>query len=265
MIALLMTAALADCPTKPERTTLELTSSLEAAETSYQNADVDGFLAAAGSMDAVIPCIGEVIPRSLVARVHRTFGMRAFVSRNNEQASKAFSGARNIEPMFAFPPEMVPTQHPMAKLYAEADDTGTTSPIERPAQGSFLFDGRRTLDRPYTRVSLLQQVEDDEVLGTWYLWPKDPMPDYAVWTPDTAKASKGFGVSKVLLIGAGAAAVIAGGTYAAAGANRSTYLDAPVEHKDALRSRTNALVVTSAGVGVVAAGLGATAVVMGQW
>jgi len=258
-------AALADCPVDPDRTTLELTTSLESAESSYKNADVDGFLAAADEMDAVLPCVAEIIPRSMVARLHRTFGMRAFVSRNNDRAAEAFSGARAIEPTYVFPPSMVPAQHPMAKLYTEADDTSTTEPVPKPSLGYVTFDGRRTLDRPYSRVTLMQRVDEGQVLGTWYLWPADTLPSYEVWNPEAPAPSKGLPLSKTLLISAGAAALVAGGTYVAAGANRGAYNNADVAHKDALRSRTNALVFTSAGVGLAAAGLGASAVVVGQW
>jgi hypothetical protein len=252
------------CPTPPDRTTLQLTSQLEAAERSYRDADVKGFVAAAEQIDAVLPCVAEVVPRSLIARVHRTNGMRAFVDRDPDAASDSFAGARAIEPDYAFPSDMVPEQHPMAKLYREAPETATTSPSPRPAEGSLLFDGRRTLDRPYTRDTLLQHVIDDAVVATYLLRPGQPTPEYPVWTEETAK-KRGFGASKGLLIGAGVAALAAGGTYLAAGGQRAAYLDAPVEHKDALRSRTNALVVTSAGVGLAAVGLGTGAVLVGRW
>ncbi len=251
------------CPTTPSRTTLELTAQLEAAERSYRNADVEGFVAAAEQIDAVLPCIAEVVPRSLIARVHRTNGMRAFVDRDPDAATDAFAGAKSIEPDYAFPSDMVPEQHPMAALYRDAPETATTSPSPRPLDGSLLFDGRRSLDRPYTRATLLQRVVDDEVVATWMLRPGQPTPDYPVWTEEAAK--KGFGTSKILLVGAGVAALAAGGTYLAAGSNRSAYLNGPVEHKDALRSRTNALVITSAGVGAAAVGLGTGAVLVGRW
>lgn len=270
---LLFTATVAEatCPEAPTRTALELATSLEDAESSYKNADVEGFLEAAGVMDAVLPCMAEAVPRSLVGRLHRTTGIRAFVGRNPDGATAAFAGSRTLEPAWSFPPDMVPPQHPMAKLYVAAQDDASAESIERPAIGQFLFDGRSGLERPMSRVSLLQHTDGDAVLGTWYLWPADPMPSYDIFVPEPdapikpARTKKSIGASTGLLIGAGALAVAAGGTYAAAGVSRGTYADAAIEHKSALRSRTNSLTLASAGIGAAALGVGATAVIVGKW
>lgn len=279
MLIHLVTAAWAQCEGTPSRTSLELTTALEAAEAAYRDADADGFLGATREMETILPCISEQVPRSLVARVHRTFGMRAFVSRKPDRAGAAFRAANALQPDYVFPPEMVPPQHPMVTLYATSKQPGKVEAVPKPAEGNLVFDGRRSLERPLRRLTLLQKLTPNEDLeGSWVLWPGDPMPSYTVASastetpepiappppaPSQKQAKKGPNLP--LLLGAGAALALAGGTYAFAGASRSQYDKAHVDHLDTLKGRTNALVLTSAGLGVVGVGLGVGAVATGKW
>lgn len=297
---LLASIALAECTGEANRTTLELTTALRQAESAYGSADVDGFLAATSEMDTMLPCMQEQVPRSMVARLHRTFGIRAFVDRQPERAAAAFRGARSLEPDYHFPPQLVPAQHPMAKLYEENSEIGPSEPVDAPATGALVFDGRRRPERPQERLSLFQRIDSDEnVAETVLLWPGDPMPSYEVAVaepvavapepgpkkpervkqpkpekapkepkepkePKQASTKKGGPMVPLLITAAGTAA-LAGGVYAAAGVSRGAYENAPLEHKDALKGRTNALVFTSAGLGVAAVGVGVTAVLTGKW
>lgn len=289
---LLASIALAECTGEANRTSLELSTTLRQAESAYGDADVEGFRTATSAMDELLPCMEEQVPRSMVARLHRTYGIRAFVlERKPERAAAAFKGARSLEPDYHFPADLVPAQHPMAKLYESSTETGPSNPIDRPASGALVFDGRRRAERPLERLTLYQRIDSDEnVAETHILWPGDPMPAYEVAAaepvavapepspkkpkkvkqpkekkvkePRTAKKS---GLTVPLLITAAGTAVIAGGVYAAAGASHGAYENAALEHKDALKNRTNALVFTSVGLSAAAVGVGVTAVATGKW
>ena len=122
-----------------------------------------------------------------------------------------------------------------------------------PREGESWFDGRESLDRPEGWPTIHQhRGEDGSVLGTWLLWPGDPVPDYprkAVAVGEGPAAGK-RGVRVPMLIGAGAGFLASGALYGLAGASSSAYHDeaTSAQDLDKLRKATNSRYWASVGL-----------------
>ncbi|MEQ1569501.1 MAG: hypothetical protein ABMA64_27945, partial [Myxococcota bacterium] len=176
MILLFATAAEGACPATSE----DLLLALERAEASFRSLDLDGFRAATDEAAAQIDCVTDVMPRPVIARLHRVEGLRAFVDGDAVRASAAFASARAIEPAYQFPEALVPADHPVRSRYAQQDPaSGGATPLDRPLEGQVEVDGRPNEPLPNTRPSVVQWVLGDGSLGTTqYTWPGDPLFEY---------------------------------------------------------------------------------------
>lgn len=284
MLFLWIGGALAACPA----TSADLTSSLEAAEAAFGDMDTAGFLTATNRATAEANCLTESVPRSLIARLHRVEGLRAFVDKDADRAARAFASARAIEPAYTFPEALVPAEHPVRTQYTAVDPAaGGVTTAATPTSGYLTFDGRNTISRPTERPSLAQLVADDGAVSqSRYLWPEDTLFTYpgsasvAASTGGTSGGATSTGSSAStatkaerkgpnvpLAIAGGAALLASGATFLVANGAHSAYYADDVAPGDleGLRSKTNTFVIVSAGTGVAAVGLGIGAVVAGHW
>jgi hypothetical protein len=271
LAALVPATAHGACPST-RATTADLVAALDEVKLAYTNVDPDAFRAAAAQARSLVPCLSDAVGHHMAAELHRTEGLAAFVEREPDRASLAFSAARSLEPSYTFPTSLVPEGHPVARAYDEARWNGEATLLAPPKRGHLAFDGREQNARPSDRPTVVQVFGDDgRVNDTAYLWPGDAMPAY-VEAPGTLEAGTWVATpeetrldrkrARGWWIGAGAAALAAGAFYGANLAVHDKYEDpdTPVDQLDDLRAANNAFSVAS-GVSLAGAvGLGVTAV-----
>ncbi|MDP2310031.1 MAG: hypothetical protein Q8P18_28695 [Pseudomonadota bacterium] len=276
----LVGVALGECPAHPA--TLE--DSLDRAQLAFSRLDAAVFVRESDEVMREAGCLVEPIAPADAARLHRTSGLREFVSGREDTASEAFAAARAIEPTWMFPESFVPPDHPIRRLYDDArasSRAGVDAPP--PALGHLEFDGVVSRRRPADRATLAVLVgPTGEVTDSAYLWPGDPLFDYLIAAPVAepvdapvatlpgplpASPPRRRRPTLPLALVAGASAVASGACYAIALDTSQTFWTpgAPAADLPALQQRTNVLYVTSVGAAVLALGTGVGAVVSGVW
>jgi hypothetical protein len=273
--------------------TVELSSSLEAAQGNYAELDVAGFREAMDDARRVLPCLRDPITRHLAAEMHRFEGLLAFVDRQPARSTTAFAAARAIEPNYRFPESIVPSGNPVLEDYEALDpDAAAFEAVAEPVDGSIQFDGRPSAQRATAYPTLVQLVDaSGRVTTTTYLWPGDPLPAYEarpgplpVPMPDrsgdgnVSSVGTGSGGSSVinvvdrgpnvpLLAGAIGGLVASGLVYGSAALVHKRYDDPETSFEDLnrLRSTNNGLVLTSGAIAAVSVGVGTTAFFVARW
>lgn len=252
---LVIALAAAECPAP--RLAAELEGALDGAERAW-GVDADGFAASADAALAILPCVRTRLAPATAARLHRVDGLRAWAARDPDRTHSAFAAARAIEPDYQFPVTMVPPGNPVATLYASARPEGAARAIPPLKKGWRVWldgaeSGRRNPSLPVVwQLEEGEQIRESAWIEADVALPPAPHPRDGTRAP--------------LLVGAGVAALVAAGVYAGA----------LVAHDDALAGSTlpevregqttaNALALTSAGLGVAAMGLGASAFLVGRW
>ncbi|MEZ4322904.1 MAG: hypothetical protein R3F61_35895 [Myxococcota bacterium] len=178
MILLALQAALADC------TAVEGTSALalmDSALLHYENIEIDAFLADAALTRTALECHTVPVSRAQAARLHRMFGMVAFLEHDSEAAQAWFLAARSIEPAYVFPETLVPRGNPLLQDY-EARSVAELTPVPLPSipDGRLQADGSATTWTPGI-PAIVQQFDDSGAVAvTRILGPGDPMPWQAV-------------------------------------------------------------------------------------
>jgi len=270
MSLLLAALAQAACPA----TSADLLVSLEDAEAAFGGLDLAGFRAATDVAAEQVGCASEVLPRTLVARLHRAQGLRAFVDGDAAKATAAFASARAIEPGYQFPEALVPAEHPVRERYVQQDPaSGGATPIPPPVDGVIEVDGRPEDPLPNTRPAVVQYRSMlNGVEASAYRWPGAPLFEYPVSDGTVTTVSPPPSVREArtsipLVVGSAVALGLSGGAYAlAAGAHDAYYAEGVTPGElNQLRSRANGLFFTSVGAGVAGLGLGVGAVVVGKW
>jgi len=279
-------AAAADpCPAPASTNTI--LGLVEEVQNDYAALDAPALADAANRLDAALACLREPIPRPVAAGVHRAHGLRAFIDRDPEHATRAFAAARSIEPAWTFPDSVAPKGNPLWSTYeAIPMAAGKTATVPAAPAGYYLFDGRPVNDRPVSWPVIWQQVDTDgSVVATAYLWQGTPLPIAApvsaepppVATASTppAKADAGtalppepHGGPRWGLLGGGAASVVVAGVlYGLASSSHDAYYDSNTDpaDKEGLRTRTNTLFVSSVGLAAVGLGCGAGSFLEVRW
>lgn len=261
-------------------TSRELLTAEEAALSAYGALDLDGFVAATDHIQEMLGCMVEPVTRDLAAAAHRMIGLEAFTSGDKEKAKMAFAAARSLEPEWRFPESLFPPGHPVRTIYeAMPLDQATWTPLP-PTAAVVRIDGRVADARPGAWPALVQAFGvDGAVLGSWYLWPQDPLPalpaplplastlplvtDDMATLPEPKRTGPRWGWLGVAAVGAGGAGVMYGVAAATAKYYRSD--DINPELRDQERRRVNGLLIASGAAGLVAVGGTTIALVQVRW
>lgn len=254
----------------------DLDAAMTAAESAYGK-DLAAFQAAVDQASSVLPCINEAVDPAEAARYHRMIGLGAYVARDPAAEISAFAAARSADPAYVFPESMVPAGNPLRQDYAAVDlDGDVTKPVPAPAVGEVRLDGKAGAARSSDWPVVFQLLAaDGHALTTAYLLPQDPLPAFVIAPSVAVMPAERMSTAKPashnpgrpLAIGAAAAALLAGGAYtgatlAAEDFRTNAHTD---EEYGALRTRADALVITTAGLSAVATGLMIGAVVSLPW
>lgn len=265
----------ADCAARTS--TADVAAALELAEAAYADADLPALLAASDRASDALPCVQELVSRSLAARYHRVVGLRAFVEAQADASERAFAAARSIEPAYTFPPEIVPPGNPVLDHYiALSVDAPRTLPVDAPAEGSIWLDGRETRQRSISWPVLVQLTDGTgAVSATAWVEQGAPLPAYqpapiqvstgpASTTPTTPTTSPSTLKRKLpWIVATGATAATSVTLFAVSRGAASTYRDPATtgeEELSSLRSTANGTLFASAGTAVVALGFGVVAI-----
>jgi hypothetical protein len=237
----------APCPEPQALGPLEV--ELEAAERKLGDLDSDGFLADTADLSARIGCLAEPVEPTRAAHLHRVFGLRAYLARQEEDAKAAFGSARDADPTYVFPFWLVPERHEIRELYAASEPDLTHFPVLPAKSGVLLFDGEESTDRPRFRPTLVQVLDDDgNVVRSAWIRPTDLMPEYDEAHPVLPPLAGGpKAVRTSLFVGSATAAVVSGVSYGLAGVANGRFNNA-ANNPELLASQrqANTFVTTSA-------------------
>ncbi len=197
----------------------DLEADLEAAERRLGDLDSDAFLDQTADLAPRVACLAEPLEPVRVAHLHRVFGLRAYLARQDADARAAFGAARAADPNYVFPFWLVPERHEIRELYAASEPELTRFPVLPAKNGLLLFDGEETNERPRFRPTLAQVLDDaGAVEATAWLRPTDVMPAYDEARPLLPPLAGGARtVRTTLFASSGAAVVLSGVSYGLAG------------------------------------------------
>lgn len=253
-----------------------LRDALTAAETAMGQLDVESFLAAMDAVAFEMPCLGEVLDRATIARIHRLQGIHQFVANDEDRAAQAFAAARAIEPNYVLPTWLVPDGHALRGVYGLVPlENAQSVRLPAPRTGTLLIDGQEGLDRP-TRWPTLMQVLNSagQPMATAYLFPGDATPAYAaapdpIASPASVVPAAPRRVGLALAGGALAAGAASGALYGLAAASaadmREAHPDWDRDDLERARGRTNGMLVGSGAAAVAGLGLGSAALILVRW
>jgi hypothetical protein len=177
LATLLPSVAFAACLTSSD--TNQLTERLADAEVAYAALDAEAFEQALDDAALLVPCLSDVPPREVAARMHRLDGLRLFAAGDNEGALASMQAARTLEPGYRFPDETLPADHALRVAYeALPTDEGDAVRPPQPIDGAFVFDGVAQPWRPLDRATLFQLVDGGAVATTRMLAPEEELPAY---------------------------------------------------------------------------------------
>jgi hypothetical protein len=252
----------------------ELGDAMAATVLAWEALDAIGVGAASHRAEDVLGCLDESITTIEVAEFFRTSGYAAFLASDFDVARDAFESATALQPSYQVPTRIAGENHPMRMLYEQAKERGSpnTEGLDRPAEGWLTVDGIRANEAPSGRPWVFQRFAADGSVVASALVEHGAVPDYPVWVApvvaeSTTVEADRAPLSRPLLIASAATGVAAGIAMGVAGKLRADYRRAPAGEGE-LQGTIGAnrgLGYSGIGLGVVAGGLGVSAVVVGRW
>ena len=236
---------------------------------------VSGFLQARQKL----PCVGGELSKRAVASYHRLGAMVSFVEGDREMALRLFSRARELQPGYALPTRVAPSGHPLALLYEEAAgfDQGEVQEGTPPPGGHLNVDGVPNGSRPIAVESFVQVWGGDgELMRSIYVPAGVDLPDYGGFGAG-GHSEVAAGPGRPMLMAGGGALLGSAALFALATIERSRFdsdewlqeqaaaADGDFSSEELLGEKAgfiNTLSYSSAGLAVLGAGLGVTAVVV---
>ncbi|MCO4743649.1 MAG: hypothetical protein KC912_02595 [Proteobacteria bacterium] len=170
----------------------QLITDLANAEKGVRDSDAGVAGPAAASLEAGLPCLGEILPTIVIPRTYRAVAGAHYLNGNMEKARAWFQTAIEADSQFDYGIDDLGADNPMRIFYAESREGADIAPVAVEGMmllegGTHYLDGRRwteataTLERPH-----LYQYEAEQVL-TKLMFGNDFMP--AVLVIDESSAS----------------------------------------------------------------------------
>ena len=254
------------------------------AEDAFANLDADGFRGARTQLGTAVTCLSEPASPATPARYFLVESLAAHLDGSPDVARSNIAAFAELETLPP-PTTVAPDGHPLRVAWQTTVDEGPSprQPLPVPAEGRLWVDGLEILTLPASRPAIVQFVTTGRVAWTEIVAAGGTPPAYPL-APESARVAYTAGevvpVERrkrypiwlpVVAAGATAGAV---GTWAASGATRATFKNLDSAEKDRIsnaRRTTNALVITSGGLGLVALGAAGVSVaaacngVMAAW
>lgn len=280
----------AACPSRGA----DLQGAVNGANAAFASMDESAFQRERDLARELVACLGEALTPVDSAALHRLEAFDAFLSLNSVRTVQAFKASLDIQPSFLLSDSIAPQGSPLAIQYETARSMAE-SPLESLSSGSgalLVIDGAFSSERPTARPALIQLLTvEGDVTWSGYLWPGSELPaDLRVSGPSDDRRvnpvlppvlplpSKRY--SRPLLGGALGGAALAGALYGWSWARHQEWVlgigtctsggcrKAPEQSQaelERVRKQTNTLLYSSAGIGVVALGVGASAFIWVEW
>ncbi len=242
-----------------------------AGEKAFADIDLAGLLKVSTfAREEIVPCLSDALTTADASAFHRLMALEAFTHRNEMRVRREFHAARKLAPGYVLPEDFAGPDHPLRKLYIEAEmtDDGQRELVYPPIGGSVTVGGVRNAPR-FKDSPVIVQVFDstNKVLETRYVQPGETLPNWGLNNPMGITATD-LGIDTVplwkkeepWLIASGVSAVIAAGFYGAAMYKKSQFNDKGTSDKDlrGLQSTVNGFGYTSiaaTGVAIVLSGV----------
>ncbi len=274
-LALAPAAARAACPSTPE----DLAGLLDEAVAAYADLDREAFGAARDAARSSLSCLDAPLAPPQAGAYHRMEGLSGLISRDERHTLESFRASVAVEPYWEMPEELAPPGHPLRLAYEAARMAAPSDTLDVTTPGCTMLyvDGVQTTVRPRDRPAILQLAagqgsdQPGSMLWSSYLVPPaeppgwDTIPAIASLSCTELTASLGASseardrAARVLLLGAGGAAALAGGLGSWALIDRSRYNNmdfADRQEGEALRRRTNTVFFSAQASAAAALALG---------
>lgn len=191
-----------------------LDADLKRLEDAYRAQDAARVRRASDDVLATVGCLGEVVSPETAARIHRDLGLRAWLDRavpGTLPSSAYFAAARNLEPRYEFPVDLVSREDSVFREYISVAVGATTAEAYVPPRGlNATFDGLASARRPTAWPAVLQLAAEDDGRVVWsdYLTPGE-VPATQQFERKAAKRARthvglAAGAGGLLVAGAGA-------------------------------------------------------------
>ncbi|MCB9683681.1 MAG: hypothetical protein H6735_01410 [Alphaproteobacteria bacterium] len=226
-----------------------LADRLQDAEKAYADLDSEGFQRAMDDATLLLPCLGDLPSANDAARYHRLDAMMLYGAGNEDAAIESLVAARMLDPAFAFTDALLPADHELRRTYESlGDDPGDDRRPPQPRRGALAFDGVLSPRQPLDRATIVQWVDDGEVLGTRLLRPGDDLPAFDARPRDRNR----------LLVASGALLATSAAFYGLAWSTHGPFWDTSqdLRRADLARLQSESITFTAVSAGTGALGIG---------
>jgi len=273
-----------------------LTLALDASFDAYAEADLDGFVSGRDAARRTLACVDEQLPGESVAALHQLEALDAYLPpRNLERAVQSFHAARMASAAFAPSEALAPEGNLLREQWElSRERIDDRVPLYPPRGHRLYMDGKAGTVRAVNRPVIVQLVTGGEVTETLYLPPTALSPAWSIPTQEAPLVSSAAtpGADRTdrtnqtdrtdrgalpLAVSAAGAAAISGGLWALALSSRGdlyatrgapTEVTLPERHREAVegnRATINTVGYAAQATAIVAAGLGAGALITWRW
>ncbi len=277
LIALAMlsgTASALDCPVSPDA----LDEVLDEAVAAYAALDSSAFGVARDEARVAVGCLSGPLTAAQAGAYHRMEGLNGLLSRDERRMLDAFRASVAVDPYWEMPESLAPEGHPLRQAYDQARESppASTVTVRTPSCTLLVVDGVQTPVRPRDRPAILQLLAevDDAVLWSGYLpsgveppgWMSlEGVASLECDEPVVNNVDRKDTLSRLMLYGAGGAALVSGGLLAGSLVGEKNFEAREYTSEaqgETLRGRvTTAFVGSQVGVGV-AVGLAGTGLLL---
>lgn len=244
----------------------DLQEHLRAADAAIDDLDTEALTLATEALSTTLACLERPVQVAQAASVHRVRGIQAFVDGDTAAADRWFAASRALDPT-------APLGHSIGgPIQAAWDRSSTPIPPDRtelapPRRGTLFIDGQPLLSHP-THLPWIFQLADGTRVSTALVTAGERAPAYPgdrppPPPPEERRTRRG----KPFTVAALGCVALAGAGLSTAAWSRGRYRDPTVSDAAAADFLVTNRVVGIAGLsfGGIALGLGAAAVIGGEW
>lgn len=245
----------------------------------------------AGELEANLPCMKTPAPPQVFAQAYRYIGLGHYYRGDNQTASRWFRTALELSPNHQWGVNEVDMSSELYSLYEQQRSLSAEEPqpiegmaLRSPEGTVFYLDGRplkeakATIDRPH--ILFIASATDRHIISR-FLIDGNQFPQQFLAAQEVTKKNKKnqqteedmFAVQTLkrvrpksktpLMVSSLATFAVAGGVYGYTFSTNAQFYEArDLATKDSLRATNNALVITSAVLGVAGIGVGYAGVIV---
>jgi hypothetical protein len=270
-LLLLSSAAEAQAACQATLRSNDLAQIVSTADAAFGEMDAEAFMADRARAQAQLPCLSEAISPGHAASYHRMLALGSFLDRSRPQSVDAFRAVLSIAPGYQLSESIAPEDHPLREWFSAAQESPAIRlvPLPPPRRGWIYIDGRPSTVRPGDRPYIFQYFDETgKLVTTAWVSTEGTLPLYPMGRAEGTASLDRESLVVPLWVGTGLAAATSGGLLIAAHRRADEFwgvADPSEAELSDLRDQTNRLAGAALAFGVVAAGTGSAALIVGQW